>query len=64
MEYVRRAVNKDGYEMHDRLHGSDGGKTLCGKPLNEMWFFVGDSHRKKMDITCLKCKRKMTEAND
>ena len=60
MEYVQRAVYgpKHGllFMMHNRVHLSDGNKTLCGKELNEMWFVTGDESKHKKEVTCQKCK--------
>jgi hypothetical protein len=59
MEYVQRAKygpkHKKRYEMHDRVHLSDGFKTLCGHELTVMWFVTGNDVRKNKTVTCKKC---------
>ena len=60
MEYVQRAVYRLGHEldfmMHDRVHLSDGKRTLCGAELNEMWFVTGSQEKVTKEVTCSKCK--------
>jgi len=62
MEYVQRAIYKAGHRldgmMHDRVHVSDGGETLCGKTLGEMWYITGDDKRHKKIVTCRECAKK------
>ena len=55
--YVQRAkygpTHPMAHETFDKTHISlDGDKTVCGKTLNEMWFFV-----KEQKITCKFCKK-------
>ena len=61
MEYVQRAiygpVHHLSHMMHDRIHLSDGHRTLCGKTLNEMWFVTGNEAKEKKIVTCPYCKR-------
>lgn len=65
MEYVQKAVYGPEHElshlMYDRIHGSDGNKTLCGILLNENWFVTGNSEKVERPISCPKCKAKMQE---
>lgn len=60
MEYVQRAVygpnHAMSHRMHNRVHLSDGHKTLCGKNLSEMWFVTGDEANERKVVTCPKCK--------
>lgn len=60
MEYVQRAVygpeHKLSYMIHDKVHLSDGNKTLCGKKLNEMWFITGNEMQHSKEVTCKRCK--------
>lgn len=60
MEYVKYSVYKHGHRLdfmlHDRLHGAEDGKTLCGLDLNDRWVIVGDSSREIKEITCHKCR--------
>jgi len=61
MEYVQRSKYKFGhphdYLYYDRVHLSDGEKTLCGKTLTEMWFITGDESKQRKTVTCSRCKR-------
>ena len=61
MDYVQRAVYGPNHHlshlMHNRVHLSDGHKTLCGKILNEMWFVTGNTANQQKVVTCPKCKR-------
>ena len=58
-QYVRRCKNKDGLELHRKLHvcDSDYTYTLCGKPLDHMWSIVDGKETVPEDITCAECKK-------
>lgn len=65
--YVKRCKygpkNKEKFsETFSTIHAADNDKTLCGKELNEMWYFVSSSELHPEDVTCKKCKKALKEA--
>jgi hypothetical protein len=64
MYYVRRCKTKSGDETFATLHGATGTETLCGKPLNEMWYVESSAGRFPDHITCKTCRKALVEEKE